>query len=141
MSWAEKYLESYLALLKKSTDSRPVFLNLFQIHLPVTALVSIMHRITGVCMVVTLPVLLLAFLGVTVDAGWFFILQQLPRSIVTVIMAIVVLVYMLHILAGLRHMWHDFSGVHSLRSTTCSAYLVLLCALIWIMLVGWKLWY
>ena len=29
-------------------DKRPVFLNLFQIHLPVTALVSILHRVSGV---------------------------------------------------------------------------------------------
>lgn len=39
-------------------NTRPVFLNLFQIRLPIGGVVSILHRVTGVLLVLTLPVLL-----------------------------------------------------------------------------------
>ena len=130
-----------MAILKKSTDSRPVFLNLLQIQLPVTALVSIMHRISGVIMIILLPVLLVAFLGVTVDPGFLVVFQMLPSPVVKLCTATIVLTYMVHILAGLRHLWHAFSGSHTLQSTRYSAYFVLGLILFWLMLVGYKLWY
>ena len=129
-----------MAILKKSTDTRPVFLNLLQIHLPVSALVSITHRITGVIMIITLPLLLVAFLGVTTDIRFLYIFQQLPNLVVKLLIAALVVIYMLHILAGIRHIWHDFSGTHALSATTHSAYTVLWTALLWIIFVGWKLW-
>ena len=41
-------------------NKRPVYLNLFQIRLPVAGVVSILHRITGVVMVISLPLSLYA---------------------------------------------------------------------------------
>lgn len=40
------------------TRSRPKFLNLTQIRMPVNALVSIAHRLSGVWLVITIPVVL-----------------------------------------------------------------------------------
>lgn len=41
-----------------STTKRPVFLNLFAIRLPVAGVMSIIHRITGVLMILATPVLI-----------------------------------------------------------------------------------
>ena len=48
-----------MVALKKTADHRPVFLNLLQIRLPVCALVSILHRVTGVAIVLFFPILIL----------------------------------------------------------------------------------
>ncbi len=39
-------------------DTRPVFLDLRRIRLPINAVVSILHRITGVLLIVSIPLLL-----------------------------------------------------------------------------------
>jgi Succinate dehydrogenase/Fumarate reductase transmembrane subunit. len=38
------------------TTHRPVFLELWRIHLPIPAVVSILHRVSGVLMVLSIPV-------------------------------------------------------------------------------------
>jgi succinate dehydrogenase / fumarate reductase cytochrome b subunit len=43
------------------TPTRPVFLDLWRIRLPISGLVSILHRISGVLMVVAIPVFTLLF--------------------------------------------------------------------------------
>lgn len=43
------------------TTSRPVFLQLTQIKLPISALVSILHRISGVIMILSIPVFAVLF--------------------------------------------------------------------------------
>ena len=42
----------------QSVKSKPVFLNLMQIRLPVAGVMSIIHRVTGVVMVLSIPLLL-----------------------------------------------------------------------------------
>jgi succinate dehydrogenase / fumarate reductase, cytochrome b subunit len=44
-----------------TSQGRPVFLDLTKIHLPVNALVSILHRITGVLLIVSLPLVFWLF--------------------------------------------------------------------------------
>lgn len=41
-----------------ASQARPVFLDLTKIRLPVNALVSILHRITGVLLIVSIPLVL-----------------------------------------------------------------------------------
>ena len=46
---------------KKSVKNRPKNLNLFTIRLPINAVVSILHRVSGVALFLMLPFILLAF--------------------------------------------------------------------------------
>jgi len=120
-----------LVLLKKNHDVRPVFLNLFKIHLPVTALTSILHRITGVVMMLALPILILLLYGVAYDASMLRVVSALPQWLLLVSEFGVVVAFMYHILAGLRHLFHDFTGSHSLGSTVISSWVVLSLWLVW----------
>ena len=129
-----------MVLLKKTTDPRPVFLNLFKIQLPMNALVSILHRITGVVMILALPLLAVVLLGVLSRPGVFYYLAKLPIWLQKAVVASTVSAYMYHIMAGVRHMYHDVSGQHTLRATQISAACVLTGWLIWLILVGGKLW-
>ena len=43
-------------VINNNTKQRPKFLNLLQIRLPVTAVASILHRITGLILLPVLPV-------------------------------------------------------------------------------------
>ncbi|ESQ16850.1 MAG TPA: succinate dehydrogenase, cytochrome b556 subunit [Chromatiaceae bacterium] len=43
------------------TTSRPVFLQLTQIKLPISALVSILHRVSGVLMIISMPIFAILF--------------------------------------------------------------------------------
>ncbi|MEC8461391.1 MAG: succinate dehydrogenase, cytochrome b556 subunit [Pseudomonadota bacterium] len=115
-------------------SGRPRFLNLWLIHLPVTALVSIMHRISGVIGILMLPALVYVA---------YEIMNYEPRKVLFIEFTLVGLVlwgiasaYVLHLLAGLRHMYHDFWHDHELQSTRRTAYIVVV---LWVMWLGFSL--
>lgn len=45
----------------KTIQNRPIFLNLIKIHFPVSAVVSILHRVSGVLLSLSIPVLVFLF--------------------------------------------------------------------------------
>ena len=88
-----------------SNKKRPVFLNLFLIRLPVAGVSSILHRITGVALVILLPFFLYALQRSLHDAqefervtSWF---QTLPGRSTALIMATV---FAQHFATGIRHL-------------------------------------
>ena len=125
-----------------SDDNRPVFLDLTKIALPVTALVSILHRVSGVGMILGLP-LMLAMMYATVAGGVYqaYLTAALSISIVKVVLLLVVTGTGYHILAGIRHSLDDFIGSHSLRSARVSAWAILLLWLVWVVLCVRRLWF
>ena len=128
-------MESGLVLLKNRTDKRPIFLNLLKIHLPVTALVSILHRVTGVFNILVLPVLAAALYAIAHGATSHFVfVPAVPVFLLRGFEWAVVVSFMYHILAGLRHLFHDFTGMHSLLSTVYSAQVVLVLWVVWVAL-------
>ena len=120
-----------MAFVKGRGDSRPVFLDLLKIHLPVTALVSILHRVTGVVNILALPVLLFFLYVVAVDASYASLIAGLPGWVLHVVEIGIVVSYMYHVLAGVRHIVHDFTASHSLVSTVRSAKIVLVVLMLW----------
>ena len=129
-----------MVLLKKTDDKRPVFLNLFKIQLPLSAFVSIMHRVTGVVMILCLPILVFLLYAVVGNPSLIRYVDYFPVWMIKGISAIIVIVYMYHVIAGIRHLFHDFTGSHSLGSTLLSARFVLFLWGVWIVLTGYKLW-
>lgn len=83
--------------------SRPVFLDLLQISFPVTAILSILHRISGVILFISLPLFLYLFERSLHGAGSF---QQLlgvwenPLLRLITIIACWTLVH--HLISGIR---------------------------------------
>ena len=129
-----------MVLLKKTTDPRPVFLNLLKIHLPLNALVSILHRVTGVIMILVLPLLVLSLAGVIYKPGIYRYMAVIPYYLWKIAIAAILTAYMYHVLAGIRHIYHDFSGHHSLEVTNRSSIIILVVWTVWIIIVGSRLW-
>jgi succinate dehydrogenase cytochrome b subunit len=105
--------------------SRPVFLNLLQIKMPVGALTSIGHRISGVVLAVGVPAAVyLLGLSLRSEEGFEHALAlagSLPAKA-----AITLLAWALahHLLAGVRHMLSDVDIGSPLRAARKTAYLV-----------------
>jgi len=91
-----------------TNKTRPVFLNLFQIRLPVGGVLSILHRVTGILLVLALPGLLLLLqqsLGSPQDyddaSAW---LGTRPGRLAVLVLLII---FFQHLLSGLRHLLLD----------------------------------
>jgi succinate dehydrogenase / fumarate reductase, cytochrome b subunit len=106
-------------------SARPVFLNLTQIALPVGALTSILHRITGVVLAAGVPAgIFLLDRSLRNEQGFEEVTRLLGYG--TAKAAAVILVWALahHMLAGVRHLFTDFNVGSPLHPARRSAWLV-----------------
>ncbi len=99
-------------------------LNLLNIHMPVTAWISIGHRISGLLLSLGLlwALYTLFFLRVCNVYSWNWLIRQ-PVWIVSA--TITVSAFIFHFLAGLRHIYEDHSVGHPLESSMLSAKLTI----------------
>lgn len=104
---------------------RPVFLDLTKIKMPVGALTSIGHRISGVVLAIGVPFIVYLLALSLKDEQSFARASSLLR-LVPVKAALVILVWAFshHVLAGVRHLLSDFNIGSPLRSARPSAWLV-----------------
>ena len=106
-------------------DRRPVFLDLTKIRMPVGALTSIGHRISGVVLTIGVPfVVYLLAMSLKDEPSFEQVANQF--RLVSVKVALVVFVWALshHVLAGVRHLLSDFNIGSPLRSARRSAWFV-----------------
>ena len=91
------------------SDNRPVYLNLLKIRQPVTAVLSILHRISGIVMVLLLPGLVYLLSLSLRDQSGFDQVANVLNSIPAKLLAVVLCwVFAHHLLAGLRFLILDF---------------------------------
>lgn len=123
-------------------DQRPLNINPLSIHLPLNAWVSVLHRMTGVLLAVSLPLVLLAlscslknsegFARVIADAGTLWGRLLLWAWLST---------WWYHVLAGVRHLLMDLHwGTHP-RQATFSSFMVLVLAGVASAAMAWCLWF
>ena len=125
-----------------SDDNRPVFLDLTKISLPVTALVSILHRVSGVGMILGLPIMTaMMYATVAGGASQTYLTAVLSTTLAKVVVLLIVAGTGYHILAGIRHSLDDFIGSHSLQSARLSAWAILILWLLWVILCVRRLWF
>jgi succinate dehydrogenase / fumarate reductase, cytochrome b subunit len=108
-------------------DQRPVFLSPHKIRLPLNAFVSILHRISGLVMFLSLPWLLCLLHTSLASAVEYNSLQQsLFSSNARWLLFVVLLAWCYHALAGLRHLCMDLGFCESLCASKTLAMMVLL---------------
>jgi succinate dehydrogenase / fumarate reductase cytochrome b subunit len=111
-------------------DSRPYYLNLIQIRLPIGGWVSIFHRVSGAALSLAVPVVLYAWMlslrspkdhAAVVDflSGWFGFLILLGLVWAT----------LHHLLAGLRHLGFDIGWGEGRERARLTAWMVLFAAI------------
>ncbi|HEX6796049.1 MAG TPA: succinate dehydrogenase, cytochrome b556 subunit [Casimicrobiaceae bacterium] len=117
--------EHPVAPMKQPESGKPVFLDPLRIQLPVGALTSILHRVSGLLLAVAFPLTAYLFdLSLRGPRGFAeaaALLDGWPSRI-----AIVLLVWGLshHLLAGVRHLLMDIDVGSVLSSARRSAYVV-----------------
>lgn len=107
-------------------DGRPKYLNPLQIRLPVTAVVSIAHRISGVLIFLATPALLYVLERSLGDAAGFTAVRTLfENGLVRVALILVLVAVLHHLLAGIRYLLIDLGMGVNLPGARRGAWLVL----------------
>lgn len=122
-------------------NQRFVNLNLLTIQYPLTAIISILHRLSGIFVFLLIPYLLwLADVALSGVDGFHHIQSILmsPVSKCVIWFFLVALGY--HLLAGIRHLLMDIGLGESLHHARLSGVLVLTITIIWIIRIGMWLW-
>lgn len=119
---------------------RPKFINLFQIHFPVTAVLSILHRVTGVVMVLAVPPGVYLF-GCALEspAGFSRVGQWLDLPWVQIGSVFLVWALSHHTLAGVRYLLIDADYGLKKHVARATAYVVLIGALVVAFAYAWSL--
>jgi len=87
---------------------RPVYLNLFQIRLPVGGVASILHRITGAVLVLLLPFAIYMLQRSLQDPAAFAdIVARLGTPFGRFILLVSVWIFSQHFFSGVRHLLQD----------------------------------
>lgn len=122
-------------------DKRPVNLDLTTIKFPVTAIVSIVHRMTGVAIFLALPVLLWMLDRSLASPESFADLKVLMTSpLVKLLVWAILAVLLYHLVAGIRHLIMDAGVGESLEGGRRAAKLVFAITAVLILLVGVWIW-
>lgn len=121
---------------------RPVNLDLSTIKFPITAIVSITHRITGVVLLGGILVLLWMLDASLASEESFSELRELmanPLAKVVLWGVLAALAY--HLVMGIRHMFMDLGIGESLKGGQAGAKLALTVAIVLILAAaGWLVW-
>ena len=111
-------------------QNRPKNLNLLSIRFPVTAISSILHRISGVVLFLALPLLLWMLDQSLQGQAAFDALKACVLSPYGIIFTwIVTVAYFYHIVAGVRHILMDIGIGESLSGGKAGAWIVILLSL------------
>jgi len=101
---------------------QPVFLNLYKITLPVTGIVSLLHRVSGLLLVFMIPVALyLLQLSLRDAAGYEQAKLLLEHPLIRLIKIVFYTLLVFHLLAGIRFLLMDIElGVSKKMANTTS---------------------
>ena len=123
------------------TDDRPKFLDFTKMRFPMAALVSILHRVSGVVLFLVLPGFLLSIQMTVYSEIDYLVLSNLMKIWwMKVIVALSISAICFHLIAGIRHLLADVGVAESLKGARLSA---LLTFLLWLMvtgLIGLRVW-
>ena len=123
-----------------NTDHRPVYIDLRKINLPVSALISITHRLSGMYVFfITLP-LMLALIYFSTESEDSFNNLSLFLKNYKFILALIVLSFCIlwyHILSGVRHLIMD---AHIGESLLASKYSAIFTISLWIITTCFAFW-
>ena len=115
--------------MRARSANAPKFLNLSQIRFPVGAIASIGHRVSGVLLLVSLPLLALALDRSLRSESEFEALRDLVSEPWRALL-LVILVWAAahHVLAGVRHLLMDIGVGSRLSQARTSAWAAILAA-------------
>ncbi len=122
-------------------NSRPKHLALHLIKQPLPAIVSILHRISGMLMFFVLPLLLWMLQDSLQSPETFTRLHDfLAHPLIRLVLLVLLWAFLHHLCAGLRFLAVDLHYVRNLAQARFTAKLVLVSSLVLTVLIGGRLW-
>lgn len=130
--------EHMVAIVK---DNRPVYLNLFQFKFPVTAIASILHRLSGVFLFLLIPGLLYALsLSLASVHSFHTVKSWFTAPCCQWVLAFMAVALCYHVLAGLRHLLMDCHVGDGKESGRQGAYAVIGLTALFALWLGYCIW-
>jgi len=109
-----------------SRDHRPVFLNLFQIRLPVQGVASIAHRISGILLFLFIPFVLSLLMHASAsEEGYAWVLGVINMAVLMPVFFLIAWAFWHHLFAGVRHLLLDLELGVEKQPSRISALLVI----------------
>lgn len=109
-----------------SKKNRPKNLNLFTIRLPINAVVSILHRVSGIGLFLSLPLILLALQAlVKSETSYVNLASWLNTWFVKLMIIGLAWAFFHHFFAGIRHLLQDIHWMTSLNNARLSSRVLL----------------
>jgi succinate dehydrogenase / fumarate reductase cytochrome b subunit len=120
-----------------NNNKRPVYLNLLQIRLPVAGVLSILHRVTGVLLVLMIPLLLTGLQRSLEEPPFFDQLRlTLGAPVGKVLVVAVLWILAQHFYSGVRHLLLDLDVGIERSAARRSAWLAFVAAGLTALLIG-----
>jgi succinate dehydrogenase / fumarate reductase cytochrome b subunit len=118
------------------TTNRPVFLDFWHLKLPISGLVSILHRVSGVMMIASVPVLAAMFaLALSGPEGFAASVAFFDHPLIKIARLLLGWAVLHHLFAGIRHLILDMGWGVELPIARKSAWTVLFAAIV-VVIVG-----
>lgn len=128
-------------IVKKQKKQRPKNLDLFTIRLPVNAVVSILHRASGVVLFLIQPLLLWAlYLSLSSAQGYVSVAAQCQQWPVKLLITVLAGAFFHHFYAGIRHLAMDVHWMTTLQKARFSSRVVLWLVAGTMVFVIWAIW-
>lgn len=122
-------------------DKRPVNLDIGSIDLPLPALASITHRVTGVFLVAGVAVLMwLLDCSLASEESFNAVKESLDNFIVKLVVWVIMAGLIFHTCAGIKHLIMDMGYGESLEGGVTGAKLVFGITVVLTLLVGALIW-
>jgi succinate dehydrogenase / fumarate reductase cytochrome b subunit len=120
--------------------ARPVYLDLLRIRLPLAGWVSILHRVSGALLFLTLPLgVWLLSVSLSGEAGFQQVKEWVSHSLARLCVLVLVWALAHHFFAGLRHLALDVHWGVDLRRARLSSVAVLLASTLVTVVAAWRL--
>jgi succinate dehydrogenase / fumarate reductase cytochrome b subunit len=120
--------------------ARPVYLNLFRIHLPLAGWVSILHRVSGALLFLALPSGVWALsASLSDEAGFQRMADYVAHPLARLLLLLLIWAFAHHFFAGLRHLALDVHWGVDLRRARQSSLAVMLATGLVTLLGAWRL--
>lgn len=128
-------------LNQQNRKQRPKNLNLLTIRLPINAVVSILHRVSGVGLFLSLPLILLAFQSLLgSESSYATLVGYLDTWLAKLVLIGLAWAFFHHFFAGIRHLLQDVHWLTSLQKARLSSRILLCLVAIFTVIFAIVIW-
>jgi len=119
---------------------RPIHLNFLTISFPLTAWVSVAHRLSGVLLFVLIPCLLWALECSLRSEADFLVIKHIFKGKTGLLTALASLAMLYHLCSGIRHMLFDLGISASKQTAKKTSGFLIMVFLLTALGLGYRLW-